>query len=82
MTRLVVALTLGLMLALAAAAGALAEQKDSSGVPLETYCNTAPDLGVRTKDSVDNWVAICTVWFQYQARCRDETAKEATKPKG
>lgn len=56
---------------------ALAEEAGDAGKPLEQYCNTVPDLSVQRMDSVDNWVRICTVWFE--ARCPKDKDKDKDK---
>ncbi len=54
-----------LALALAfGAAGAAAQQRDTTGMPLAKYCNIVPNLSVKRGDAIDTWVALCTVWFQ------------------
>lgn len=55
------------------AVSARAEQAGDSGKSLAQFCNTVPDLSTLRSDSVDNWVKICTVWFN--AACRAPEAK-------
>jgi hypothetical protein len=62
-----------------AAGPVLAEQGAASGRPLREYCNTVPDLTVQRTDAVDNWVKICTVWFN--AACREPEAAPAAEKK-
>ncbi len=45
-------------------AGAVAQQRDTTGMPLAKYCNTVPNLSVKRRDAIETWVALCTVWFQ------------------
>ena len=55
---------LALAINLFSAAGAEAQQRDTTGMPLAKYCNTVPNLSVKRRDAIDTWVSLCTVWFQ------------------
>ena len=55
---------LALALAVFGGAGAVAQQRDTTGMPLAKYCNTVPHLSVQRRDAIETWVALCTVWFQ------------------
>ena len=59
-----------------------AGQTAYSDRPLKEYCSHAPDFSVQRTDSVDNWVKVCSIWFQFQARCVDypNTPKAPPKP--
>lgn len=57
-----------LALGLFAAAGAAAQQRDTTGMPLAKYCNIVPNLSVKRRDAIDTWVSLCTVWFEAQRK--------------
>ncbi len=57
---------------------ALAEQAGDAGMPLAQYCNTVPALQVQRRDSVDNWIRICTVWLNARCKASDLRAPRPT----
>ena len=82
MKHLFVAGALALALNLFGAAGAAAQQRDTTGMPLEKYCNTVPNLSVKRRDAIDTWVSLCTVWFEAHGDKRQPPPRppEGAKP--
>lgn len=56
------------------------EQGSQSGLPLSYYCNRVPDLGIDRRDSVDNWVKICTVYFKARSNQQEQPRKPRRVP--
>ena len=63
-----------------AAGTARAEQKGRGGQPLSVYCNTAPDFSVQRRDSVDNWVRICSLWLNAPNAATGRTNRDTPAP--
>lgn len=62
------------------AGGASADETGDSRRPLREYCNHSPDFSVLRTDAVDNWVRVCSVWFQYNPTCRESESASRPKP--